>query len=67
VQQEIAIHDFLMRFEPFIARMCVRGSRGIGVQHFGFPAYKGVMTREVVKSLNATGPTTMTFKWRTGG
>jgi hypothetical protein len=65
-QQEIAIRDFPMRSEPFITRTRVRGSRGIGVRHFGFPAYKGITTGEVAKSRNATGPTTMTCKWRTG-
>jgi hypothetical protein len=49
VHQEIAIRDFPIRFEPFITRMRVRGSRGIGVRHFGFPAYKGITTGEVVK------------------
>jgi hypothetical protein len=50
VQQEIAIRDFPMRSEPFITRTRVRGSRGIGVRHFGFPAYKGITTGEVTKS-----------------
>jgi hypothetical protein len=35
VQQEIAIHDFPMRSEPFTSRTRVGGSRGVGVRHIG--------------------------------
>jgi hypothetical protein len=33
-----------------------------GFRHFEFPGYEGITTREVAKSRNAMGPTTIAFK-----
>jgi hypothetical protein len=45
---EIAIHDFPRGSEPLIS-VGTRGarSRGVGVRHFGVPAYNGTVALEI--------------------